>query len=311
MDNELTQRNLTIKKGTMAAFLFAFIAMVGAQVISSLFKLPTQLGLSIGLIIGTIVLLCGPCAPEKGTLLADHNRMDGTAFVVMLGAFIAAKLISLLAGAGLALVLFNGADEENLLSMGASGDRAIWLMISMGIVTPFCEEAAFRGCVGNTFKKYGIWFGMIMSSLLFAVYHCNAIQLVTTFLPGIVLFYVAMNYSLKWSILFHFINNALLGEIPAALKKIAPDSFLVNYGEYFVEAALIIAALCLMKKDNAKEKVKAFLSGPGNEKGVYKAAMKNIWFVLIVIAMLLVTALMISMAHGSIDVAGMAAAYGA
>lgn len=300
MEEEILQRNKDIKNGVKLAFLFMLMTLGASQILSAILPLPSKICECIGMLLGTLIALRGSCKPEKGTLLAEKNKMTGTAFLVLLGAFMLAKLLSMLLSLAAMSVLVN---EENAAALGevAAADNNLFLsFLFMGVVTPFCEEAVFRGCIGNSFKKYGVWFALIMSSLLFALYHSNVFQLISTFLPGVVLFYVAMNYSLKWSILFHFINNGVLSIGFSALKKGFPDTFFVNYGEYFIEAALLIAAIALMKKDGAIEKVRAFLNGPKNEKGVYKAAMGNIWFVLIVLVMAVVSVLMLFMVDGGL-----------
>ena len=271
MDDSIKQRNTEIKRGTRLAFIFAVAVLVVGQFI----PFGSQWGVIGGLIIGTAAALCSRCRPEKGTLFEVRNRMTGTAFIVILGAFMLGKLLSMGASALLMLVIVN---EENAGALEGVLENSgpLMMFLSMGVVTPFCEETVFRGCIGNTFRKYGIWFAMIMSSLLFALYHCNVFQLISTFLPGVVLFYTAMNYSIKWSMLLHFINNAILSVGFTALKEAFPGNPAAVYGEYVIEAGLIIAALFFLKKDGAAGKVRAFLSGPKNGKGVYKAAAGNI-----------------------------------
>ena len=298
MENDLYLRNKDIKNRVKAAFIFVIFTMVVSQLLSPV--LPFLHG-SAAMIIGTVIILCGRLKPEKGSLTEVNNKMTGTAFVVVLGAFMIAKLLSLIPSAALVSLFVNENNAEAFQDLDTTKDNILQAFIFMGLVTPFCEEAVFRGCIGKSFRKYGIWFAMLMSTLLFAIYHCNLFQLVSTFLPGIVLFYVALNYSLKWSVLLHFINNGLLVIGFVALKKIAPDSFFANYGEYIIESALAVAALCLCKKDNALEKVKQFLSGPQNEKGVYKAAIGNIWFILLIIVFAIMTAMILLMLDGSID----------
>ena len=300
METDIKTRNKQIKNGAKGAFIFVVMTMGVSQILNVILpSVPSRICEIFGMLLGTLTVLTGSCKPEKGTLPADKNKMTGTGFVVLLGAFMLAKLLSLLPSAALLKLFVNEENADALQGIASLEDNLFLSFLFLGVATPFCEEAVFRGCIGNCYRKYGVWFAMIMSSLLFALYHCNLFQLVSAFLPGIVLFYVAMNYSLKWSILFHFINNGVLSIGKSALQKVSPDSFLTNYGEYVIEAALIIAAICLMKKDNALEKVKAFLSAPKNEKGAYKAAMGNIWFILIVLAMAVVSGMMLFMLSGN------------
>lgn len=298
MESESVQKDTKIKNYTRLAFIFALLIMVGSQILGT--AMPAYLGQIVFMVVGIVIALRGSCRPEKGTLLSENNKMTGMSFVVTLGAFMLAKLLSLILSAGFMTLFVAEGSEENLQGLTSIEENLFMSFLFLGIVTPIGEEIVFRGCIGAGFKKYGIWFAMIMSTILFALYHCNLFQLVSTFLPGIVLFYVAMNYSIKWSVLFHFINNGVLSVGGTALKNAFPDSFLANNLEYVLEIVLVIAAVVLMKKDGARDKVKAFLSGPENEKGAYKAAMGNVWFVLLVLAVAVVTVMMLLMLSGNI-----------
>lgn len=290
MEENLVQRNKDIRRGTFAAFIFVIFVMGISQILS--FSVPgisSHLCSSICMIVATIIILAGKGRPEKGTLLKVHNKMNGVSLLVLLGAFMACKLLSLVPAALLTALLVSKENAAALESLLPSNDNPILYFVFLGIVTPFGEELVFRGYIGNKFRKYGIWFAMIMSSLLFAMYHMNIFQLITAFLPGVVLFYIAMNYSIKWSILFHFINNGLLSIGFSELKKVIPPSVFADYGEYMIEIVLIIVALCLLKKDNAVGKVKSFLGESKNEKGVYKASIRNVWFILILVLLVLMS----------------------
>lgn len=299
MESDIRNRNEEVKRGVKTAFVFMLFTIIVSQILGMILSfVPSKICQIICMVLGTVIALRGKTGPEKGSLLARKNRMTGTSFIVTLGAFMLAKLLSVLLSLLVVLVFVKDGDAAAMQDVFTEDDFLMSFLF-LGIATPICEETVFRGCIGNSFKKHGIWFAMVMSSLLFALYHCNLFQLISTFLPGIVLFYVAMNYSIKWSVLFHFINNGILSIGITALKKAFPDSFAAGFAEYVIEAVLIIAALCLLKKDSAVEKVRAFLGTPENEKGVYRAAFGNIWFILLALAMILVTVSMLLMLGGN------------
>lgn len=296
---EAEERKAEIKRAVRTAFVFMIMAVFAGQILSAVLSpAPPKTYEIVCMVIGALIALTGRSKPEKGSLTATANRMTGRAFIVTLGAFMAAKLLSMAASAALMLLFADESSAEALQGLETLGDNLLMSFLFLGIFTPVCEEAVFRGCIGNSFKKHGIRFAMIMSSLLFAMYHCNLFQLISTFLPGIVLFYVAMNYSIKWSILFHFINNGVLSIGSIALKQAFPDLPAAGIADYAIEGALVIAALLLMRKDNAAEKVRAFLSGPEDEKGAYKAAIGNGWFILMAIVLAVVTAALLLMIGG-------------
>lgn len=300
MDEVKTSKK-EIKNGAKYAVIFVLMTLGAAWLLDTVVPaLPSRICNIIGMLAGTAIALCGSCKPEKGTLLADKNKLSGTGFLVTLGVFLLAKLLSMGLAAGIALLLAKNGNLSALADISKVTDTLFLEFLFMGIFTPICEEIVFRGCIGNSYIKYGIWFAMIMSSLIFALYHCNFLQLISTFLPGVVLFYVAINYSLKWSILFHFINNGVLTIGTQVLKKAFPESAAANYGEYVIELLFVIIALLLWKKDDAAEKLKAFLRGPKNEKGAYGAAIGNIWFILLFLAFAAITGLMLLMLWGKL-----------
>lgn len=301
MELENKLRNKDIAKGERLVIFYIIIAILIGALFDEAFKfLPEQTLPIICSALGTFIVF-RRYGPEKGTLLKSTNKMTGTGFFVMLGAFFLAQLISILPSLLVVKLTVNEESVQNLTLFGTSSENPIMTFLFMGLCCPICEEIVFRGCIGNNFKKYGIWFGMIMSTLLFSMYHANVYQLISTFLPGIVLFYVAMNYSLKWSILFHFINNTLSSSIIPLLNKLFNDSPVISYAEYGTKILLIIIALVLMKKDNAIPKIKAFLSAPENESGVFKASLLNIWFILIVVIFALISAMSMMMLSGKIN----------
>lgn len=301
MENDINSRNKIIKNGARLAFIFILFAIVLGQVLELIFpSVSKNICSSIGMLIGAVIALLSSLRPEKGTLMKTNNKMTGSAFMVILGAFLLSKLLSMIPSLLFATQIVDESNSSILQDLSTVQDDFLLSFISAGLVTPFCEEVVFRGCIGRTYKKYGIWFGMIMSSLLFALYHCNILQLFSTFLPGIVLFYVAMNYSIIWSMLLHFINNGIIGISTNYLQKYYPDTFITGYGEYILEGILILIAITQPKKNNSVQKVKDFLSGPKNEKGVYKAAMGNIWFILMVLTVAIMTGAMLLMLNGNL-----------
>ena len=100
-------------------------------------------------------------------------------------------------------------------SMEALSESAItwemWLYI--GLVGPVIEELVFRGVLMGSLAPYGRNFAIVTSALMFALYHGDLVQGLFAFVMGLVLGFVAMEYSLVWSIALHVFNNAVLGGV--------------------------------------------------------------------------------------------------
>ena len=142
------------------------------------------------------------------------RNMNPGAFFGLLCLFVSGQLIF----QGLATV------EELILNMfGLSLVEAMELAtgitdtFSMFLYTclfaPVVEEIVFRGLVMRGLEKYGKWFAVVASSVLFGLFHGNPAQSPYAFAVGLVMGYVAMEYNLLWAMVMHMINNLVLGDL--------------------------------------------------------------------------------------------------
>lgn len=89
-------------------------------------------------------------------------------------------------------------------------DMPIWLgILSFGILAPLGEETVFRGVVYGQLKKISnAPVAVVLSALIFGLYHGNLVQFVYAALLGIVMALIYEIYdSLLASILFHAVAN--------------------------------------------------------------------------------------------------------
>ena len=95
--------------------------------------------------------------------------------------------------------------EESITSLALSPWGALYIVF----LGPICEELVFRGAVMRKLEPYGANFAIVVSSLLFGLYHIILFQAMFAFFVGLVLAYVAGRFSLKWATLLHIINNGI------------------------------------------------------------------------------------------------------
>ncbi|HGC9062317.1 TPA: lysostaphin resistance A-like protein [Streptococcus agalactiae] len=115
------------------------------------------------------------------------------------------------------------------------------LMISYSVVVgPFFEEVLYRGIVLNLLSKYGKWFAIITSGILFGLMHPDISQLLTTSIAGIIMGFIAYHYSFKVALLLHICNNFIV-EIFTQLSTVNE-----LYGTYFENILLILAILFIL-----------------------------------------------------------------
>lgn len=119
------------------------------------------------------------------------------------------------------------------------------MFLYAGILAPISEEILFRGLILRSFQPYGKKFAILASAFLFGIYHGNFVQTPFAFAVGLVLGYVAVEYSMFWSIILHAINNLLLGDLIPRL--LAPLPMPVQDGVmYTIIFGSALAALVLL-----------------------------------------------------------------
>lgn len=133
------------------------------------------------------------------------------------------RLICLLMGSQLVFSLLSAGGEYILnqygfTMLGAEEEAtATSLSLSMflyaSVFGPIVEELIFRGFCLRVLQKYGKEFAIVVSAILFGTFHMNLPQGLYAIAVGIILGYVAMEYSIKWSIALHIINNCIFGDL--------------------------------------------------------------------------------------------------
>lgn len=101
---------------------------------------------------------------------------------------------------------------ESMITPSAA--NPLWLDILIYfyicLLGPILEELIFRGVLLEGLRKYGNWFGIIMSSVLFGLMHQNFMQCIPAICMGIVWGCMAVKTnSIIPSIIVHILNNSL------------------------------------------------------------------------------------------------------
>ena len=132
------------------------------------------------------------------------------ATVATLVAIPIAGLVTILAYFALGQPLENP-QLDFLLPEGLTAFDALAMLFLAGFAAPFGEELLFRGILYSMFReRWGIWIGVLVSSLLFGLIHGNLAVGLTGFLLGI-LTAIVFEYSdsLWTAVLVHTLNNSI------------------------------------------------------------------------------------------------------
>lgn len=102
-----------------------------------------------------------------------------------------------------------------------------------------------RGLVLRLLQPYGKRFAIVLSALLFGLFHGNVVQIPFAFLVGLVLGYVTVEYSVVWAMVLHIINNFVLVELLSMLTAFMPME-VVDIIFYAILAAAVIASVIVL-----------------------------------------------------------------
>lgn len=113
------------------------------------------------------------------------------------------------------------------------------------VIAPIIEEFIFRGLILKLLKPYGLWFSVIITSMMFAIMHGNIPQGIGAFFIGMILAIVTIKTgSVVPAIFLHAMNN-LIPFIGTVLKNTSKG--LSNIFGMMLWIVLIGGVLCIYK----------------------------------------------------------------
>lgn len=204
----------------------------------------------------------------------ELNKKDYLANFVVYFAFVAAALYlntiifeligiqgSVVSDIG---VTFNGSMMNNVLYL------FVYILIS-----PLLEEYAFRGVLLNCLSKYGRYFALIMTSVLYTLAHGSIREMLPCLFMGYLLGKMTLNYSSIWpSTICHMLANGFI-----CVLALIPQN--VSFISIIVLGLVIIASIVLIVTKHYELK---FVENSKANKQVSLMFLSNI-FVLIALAL--------------------------
>lgn len=184
---------------------------------------------------------------EYKAVFKKEKRMTPGDFSLLLCLFIGFSTVAL---------FFYQSFEESVQQIGYSlaprgletllNSDSLFILLSVWIIAPVGEELIFRGFLMRYLEKYGKLTAIVVTALLFGLFHGNLGQGLNAFAVGLVLGYVAIEYSVVWSIVLHWVNNfvfcSLLPDLLGGIRAMAPISTL------FALICLAVSAAVLVKR---------------------------------------------------------------
>lgn len=211
--------------------------------------------------------------------LRTQNRpLPPQILLICISLFFAAQMIfSILDFAIRALADFAGYTMYSTTDAIQDAEDSWALMLYAGFLGPIVEEVVFRGVIMNGLKKYGKVFAIVTSSILFAFFHGDITQGIFAFFCGIILGYITTEYSIKWAIVLHIINNFIISDMLGRFIESLPVN-IQNIASFFL--TVIIGGLGLLILLKNRILVKNYLYTNKTEKHTYLIGWTSIWFIL-------------------------------
>jgi membrane protease YdiL (CAAX protease family) len=132
-------------------------------------------------------------------------------------------------------------EANDIFSLYYANFSGLLYVILLG---PILEEIIFRGAILRSLEPFGKNFAIVVSSLLFGLYHMSLFQGIFAFFIGLIFGYCTVRFSIKWAMLLHIANNAYA----MAMSIFQPNLF-IELGIY-----LGILLLCLLLRTPAYRK---------------------------------------------------------
>lgn len=216
-------------------------------------------------------------------MFASYKKMNGKAFLAFLCLLMGVQLLSdpIFMGMEWLFNLFGYTMESSLLAASA-GSYTVLMVLFAVIGAPVFEEIIYRGFALNVAKKYGKVFAIVVSAVLFGVMHMNIPQAVFAFMMGLVLGYVAIEYSLGWAIIFHLINNGFGEAFVFLTKDLSENTQTILY--YVIVGTFALGGvICLLKNRKA---IAGYIAENKPEKKSYLYAFTTVGMIVFMVGCL-------------------------
>lgn len=182
-----------------------------------------------GYIVATFTVftvLHGWKGPEywRQEVFAREKRMRPGVFFGMLCLCMGSQMVNSLWIWGLEFLFsLGGKSLMPMLESVSGASETVSMFLYASILAPMGEELLFRGVILRSLRPYGKRFAVLASAFLFGLFHGNLLQTPYAFLMGLVLGYVAAEYSVFWAIGLHMFNNFVLADLLTRLTMLLPQ----------------------------------------------------------------------------------------
>ena len=182
-----------------------------------------------------------------------------------------------------------GFSAKKEVELATVGHHSIMYFLYAAFMGPLVEELVMRGGIAYRLQKYGKVFSIIFSAIVFGFFHMNFVQGVFAFLVGIMLAYIAIEYSFGWAVFFHILNNfgfnlilgtfmtSMVGEAQAETISLTIMSI----------AAVVSVILLGMYRKQIVQYIQENRTAKGTFKVAFSSVLGGVFFIICIIVALL------------------------
>lgn len=296
MKKDFNKLGIALIAQGITANVIIFIAFLGAMIVrvikdrgvsaaelEQMVKNPSSLG---WLSIFSVIIAFIPILIYRGNnfwkydLKTENKKFNlKTVFIGFIFVFAVNNALGLFAEGlerGLNLIGFTAASALEDLDM--LNQSTISMIIYTCLIAPVFEEFLYRGAVLRSLEKYGRKFAILVSAMLFGLMHGNFYQIFMAAGIGLILGYLATEYSIKLTIILHIINNTFV-ELTTQFGANVSDNIgnIMNMSILVISFVVLIAAFIRNRKSN-----KEWLENNKMEKKIMLRFFTSITIVIIV-----------------------------
>lgn len=206
-------------------------------------------------------------------MLQKEKTMTPGVFFSVLCLCVGSQMVNSLWISGLELI-FDQFDKSLMpLLESVSGDSNTFSMfLYASILAPIAEEILFRGYALRTLRPYGKRFAVLGSAFLFGIFHGNLLQTPYAVLMGLLLGYVALEYSLVWAILLHMFNNLVLADLLTRITASWPEPAYGMLNLILFGGSALLSVILLV---SSRRKIREYRTGEWMDRRCVKCFLTN------------------------------------
>lgn len=213
-----------------------------------------------------------------GIFRRTGRKMTPAVFFGAVGLILTAQAISFIYGFGMDRTLgWLGVPTGTGADSAGSGSLAFFIYASF--LAPIGEELVFRGAVLGALKPYGKVFAIITTATMFGFFHGVLTQGFFAFMVGLVLGYIACEYSIFWSMALHMCNNFVIAGGLDYLTGFLSGNWL-GAAQLAVPVVGILAGLIVLPL--ARVRICDFIRANRADSAIY-SSWRSIWFIVLLL----------------------------